>query len=144
METYKWTLRSGGAVGIDKAFEAGTKTKEIFKAGKAEAWAFDELKHCLPSYLKNVSTLASHIQNTLARNMMIILGKHGDLPVSFVLCYTETMTAGGTSYGVRCAKRHDIPVFNLYDADVLSLVETFLKVGENDFLSYQKVFKEML
>lgn len=139
MQACDWTLRSGGANGSDLAFAQGTTKKEIFLAGKAEPWAFEELELCLPHYIKNINTLARYVQNTLARNMMIILGKHGDLPVSFVICYTDSYSEGGTAYGIRCARRHQIPVFNLHDEKTSTLVESFLNFEENiDFLTFLK------
>jgi hypothetical protein len=139
MEKLGWCLHSGGADGSDKAFELGVeKNKEIFKARKAEAWAYEELKHCLPAYIRDIETLPSNIKSTIARNMMIILGRNGDTPVSFVLCFADGFDSGGTGYGYRCAMRHNIPVFNLYDGKILTLVEIFIENDATDFLAYMK------
>lgn len=139
-----WILRSGGAEGSDKAFELGAKEKEIFKSKKAEVWALGELQCNLPHYMKTIDGLSRSIQNTLARNMMIILGKNGDQPVSFVLAYTDKPQEGGTSYGLRCAQRHKIPVFNLYDEKTLLLIELFLDSSDTkDFLSFVKKLNKL-
>jgi len=132
MDRLGWTLRSGGAQGSDAAFAQGATKKEIFEKGKAEPWALEELKQCLPCYLKNIDLLANYIQNTIARNMMIILGKEGNEPVQFVMSYADTFDAGGTGYGYRCAKRHHIPVFNLFEEKTFLLVESFLILDEDD------------
>ena len=139
MEKLGWCLHSGGADGSDRAFERGVEeNKEIFKAKKAEAWAYEELKQCLPSYIRDIETLPYNIKTTLARNMMIILGRYGDAPVSFVLCYADGFDSGGTGYGYRCAMRHNITVFNLYDGKILTLVEIFLGSDETDFITFMK------
>lgn len=135
MERLGLTLVSGGAMGMDRAFEGGVSNRanrESFKAGKAQPWAYDELLLCLPYYLRDLSGLSPTIRSTLARNMMIVLGKEGKTPVDFIICYTDVVNEGGTSYGLRCAKRNNIPIFNIYRPAVMSRAIEYLDPGTWD------------
>lgn len=135
------TLVSGGALGMDRAFDAGVTdaaNKEIYKSGKAQPWANDELRLCLPYYLRDINKLSPAIRATLARNMQIILGKEGNTPADFVICYTDVVNEGGTAYGLRCAKRNRIPIFNMYRLGVMSRVHEYLepKWDDTPFLDF--------
>lgn len=120
-----WVLRSGGAKGMDSAFEAGAEClkdsgKDILRPKDVLPWAEEELKKCLPSYLSEdgLAHLKPYVRGLLARDMQQILGKSGDRPVEFVVCWTPAgEDDGGTGYAIRCAKRHGIPVYNLKNED---------------------------
>jgi hypothetical protein len=46
--------------------------------------------------------------------MMQVLGRSGDTPSLFLVCWTPAGTDdGGTGYAVRCARAHAVPVYNL-------------------------------
>lgn len=122
-----YTLRSGGAKGADTAFAHGAMldsnnldNREIFLSGNAKPWAFEYVaKHCMPNDRGDFKSFKPYIQGLLARNMMQILGEHGQTPVEFVVCWApslnyEDSSAGGTSYAIRCAQYNNIPVYNLY------------------------------
>jgi len=132
-----YTLRSGGAVGADYAFELGAPSCTIFREDYAdirdpagfrrvvyspETIAFMEsfvvAYHPVPHALKgdprkwmrrNTLQVMSHSQEGL------------ELPqVDFVLCWTPDgsldgahRSAGGTGQALRIAHRHGIPVLNL-------------------------------
>lgn len=141
LERLGLVLRSGGAIGADKAFEKGIldpKNKQIFLAKDAQKWAYDYVRKCMPTdrpdYEKGYLTWNSYVQDLLARNMMQVLGFDGKLPSKFVLCWTpiadyHTSLVGGTGYAVRCAQLNNIPVFNLNSIQ-----------QENDFKKYLKNF----
>lgn len=129
METSGYILRSGGALGADRAFEEGVtfrENKEIFLAKDALLWAEEEVQKYIPSDRKTYSfyTWKPYIRKLLARNMMQILGKSGDRPVECVACWAPSVnytdsSAGGTSWAIRCALAYDIPVYNFYDSKQL-------------------------
>ena len=125
-----YKLRSGGALGADQAFEKGydkfdSLNKEIFYAKDAglpgSNWAWEEVLKYIPTDRKNIpfDKWALYVRQLLVRNMMQILGRKGDQPVHFVLCWAPSdiyadSSAGGTGWAIRCANRYGIPVFNLY------------------------------
>lgn len=133
LETENYTLRSGGAKGSDTAFEEGVeKLKEIFVSSDAVDWAYKEVKTCMPNDRKGFDHWKPYIRGLLARNMMQVLGKTGEEPVNFVICYApsfkyETSDPGGTGYAIRCALKYSIPVYNLYDIRVKEKIEKWLE-----------------
>lgn len=108
-----WTLRSGGARGADTAFEQGAQRKEIFRpSGHIPQAAIDTVAEYHPAPHR----LSSYVIRLHARNAQIILGENLDSPVAFVLCWTpQGSGSGGTGQGLRIARAHDIPVFDLGD-----------------------------
>jgi hypothetical protein len=108
-----YTLRSGGAVGADQAFEAGAgEAKEIFRPEDAteEAMAIAASVH--PAW-DRCSPIAKRLHG---RNAFQVLGRTLDDPSDFVVCWTADGTAiGGTATAIRIAELHGIPVFNLHD-----------------------------
>lgn len=119
-------LRSGGADGPDKAFEAGAgNLKEIFRPRHATKEAVDIAMSLHPKPEKcNHNVRLLH-----GRNVQIILGKHLDDPVEFVLCYTPgAKLIGGTAMGIRVAKKYNIDIYNLFDLNTIDkLYERFDK-----------------
>lgn len=120
----EYTLRSGGAKGSDKAFELGANKKEIFKYSDAQEWAYDYVRYCLPIDRPDYESPSGYlnwdpyVKGLLARNMMQVLGRDGNSPVDFLVCWTpdkdyKTSLVGGTGYAIRCALRNNIPVYNL-------------------------------
>jgi hypothetical protein len=141
LERLGFILRSGGAIGSDKAFEKGilnSKNKEIFLAKDAQNWAYNYVRNCMPvdrpSYEEGYLKWDSYVQDLLARNMMQVLGFEGDNPSKFILCWTpagdyKTSLVGGTGYALRCALLNNIPIFNLNSIE-----------QENEFKKYLKNF----
>ena len=136
LEQEGYVLRSGNAIGSDKAFEEGVisaSAKEIFlsKDGHQE-WAIEEAKKSMPIDRSNFDSWSSYVKGLMARNMMQILGSSGDKPVEFVICYTpsfeyNTSKVGGTGYAIRCAMRHNIPIINLFDSYYVNKLSQYLK-----------------
>ena len=109
-----YTLRSGGAVGADIAFERGATEREILRAHDTDShpeWV-DHASGFHPAWDK----CSNYAKKLHARNSAIILGKGLDAPVSFVVCWTKDGKAtGGTGQALRIAERLSIPIFNLFN-----------------------------
>lgn len=124
-------LRSGHAEGADIAFERGVDSAlaEIWLPWKSynratrlpastyrvtemnqELWNIVQETHPAPANLSQGARLL------MARNAQIILGADLRSPVGVVVCWTPDEENGGTSFGIRLARRHGIPVINMAKA----------------------------
>lgn len=140
-----WVLRSGGAAGADRAFEAGAAGVgaewETYRAdggwcrladltpGGPTAGAFELAARVHPAW----SSCSDRVQVLHARNCHQILGPDLSEPASFVVCWTPdgsldgaSREAGGTGQALRVATLHSIPVFNLRRPDHRARVERYL------------------
>jgi len=109
LDSKGYLLRSGGADGADMAFALGTENKEIFTAQDATAAARFHAARFYPAW----DRLSRYVQNLMARNSMIMLGRNLNDPVRFVLCWTERgQVIGGTGQALRIAAAYEIPVMN--------------------------------
>lgn len=121
LQSHGYVLRSGGAEGADKAFEAGAgNAKEIFLPWKG----FNENRS--PLYMDNPKAmeiaeklhpawdkLSPAAKKMMARNAHQILGKDLNNPVRFVVCWTPNGTgSGGTGQAIRHARSLQIPVID--------------------------------
>jgi hypothetical protein len=127
-----WTLRSGGALGADQAFEKGATRVggqcETFRTDGG--WsargdltpngpsprAYDLAQAFHPAW----SRCSSRAQALHARNSHEVLGADLDTPVLFLVCWTpdgsldgSSRSSGGTGQALRLASAYCIPVFNL-------------------------------
>lgn len=124
------SLRSGHADGADLAFEAGALEAgdtgmEIFVP-----WpGFNGAPKNDPRYIHEVpdwaiktvdefhpapDRLSPGARKLMARNAMQILGRNGDDPVKFIVCWTKDgKNSGGTGQALRIAQRYKIQVYNL-------------------------------
>lgn len=124
-----YTLRSGGAVGADKAFEQGCDLvggqKEIFYADQnIPIWADLFTNHFHPA----PDRLGEYPRKLMSRNAMQILGGDGDTPVQFVVCWTKGgKLVGGTAQAIRIADWVNVPVFNLGQEGRLDEFREFVK-----------------
>lgn len=113
LERLGFTLRTGGAVGADTAFECGVQNRsniEIFRPRDSTPEALNKASLIHPAWDKCNET-AKHYHG---RNVQIILGKNLDTPVEFVIYWTPHISpSGGTRTGVMLAKENNIPTFNL-------------------------------
>lgn len=111
----EYTLRSGGAIGADSAFEKGAgENKEIFYPKDATSESIALAKTFHPAW----ENCNEYVRYLMGRNMQILFGKHLDRPVDFIVCWTENgEEAGGTGQALRAAKAHNIKVFNLWHSD---------------------------
>lgn len=135
-----WVLRSGGAIGADKAFQTGAKASlaEIYRplgeqryptelweqAMQIAASTHPAWNHC-SDYAKALHT----------RNVFQVLGGDLNTPSRFVLCWTpdgaeytrETSRAtGGTGTAIRIADMYGVPVFNLANQTVIDRMNRWL------------------
>lgn len=114
LELLGFTLRSGGAIGADQAFERGVTTasnKVILRP-----------KHSTTEAEKVASEIhpAWHLCNEYARklhgrNVQLVLGEDLKTHSSLVVAWTLSPERGGTRTGLVVAQSHNIPVFNLAD-----------------------------
>lgn len=121
-----FTLRSGGAIGADHAFELGCKHAHgdavIYRpehvTGQYGRLALDMARVLHPAW----SRCSTYVQKLHARNMFQVLGSNLDTPSQCVICWTPdgavradecTRVTGGTAMAIRCATMHNVPVINL-------------------------------
>lgn len=129
LETMGYVLRSGGARGADKAFEAGVKDptkKEIFRPEQATPESIEFVSKYHPAWHK----CKPNDRKLHGRNAMIILGAELYLPSDFIIAWTPGGEfIGGTSTGLRMGVKLDIPIFNLYFNASRERLEKFLNSG---------------
>ncbi|MEK2647475.1 hypothetical protein [Bdellovibrio sp. BCCA] len=114
-----FVVRSGGARGSDSAFESGSRGEaDIYRPEGATEESIDYAGR----FADNFSHFKEYTKRLFGRNAQIILGADLKSRVDFVICYTETPDAGGTSHGIRIAKANGIKVYNLFNfEDFVSL-----------------------
>ena len=123
-----WTLRSGGAVGADSAFERGARETggrcEIYlpwpgynehtesRLVEASPEAHDLMAQIHPAFAK----LPGSSRRLHARNAHQILGADLRSPVEMVICWTPGARGrGGTGTAIRLARSRGIPIHDLAD-----------------------------
>ena len=109
LDTKGYILRSGGADGADTAFEEGSNNKEIFRPKDATPEAIKIASTIHPAW----NNCNEYVRKLHGRNAQIILGRDLNQPVNFVICWTLNENSGGTSLGIKIAKKFNIPYFNL-------------------------------
>lgn len=134
LEAKGYKLRSGGALGADRAFAKGVRgenNKIIYKAEDCETWCETLIKRYIPKNRPPFSFMNKYVQKLLGRNAKILLGNDEDIPVDFVLCWTPLgVDAGGTGYAIRMAIDYGIPVYNLFEYDTYTkIMSALLKAG---------------
>ena len=129
-----YTLRTGDAEGMDKAFWSGSHTslRQRFSSKDARPWTYEKVKKYIPEDRSGFDNWKPYVKGLLARNMMQVLGEHGDTPSSLILCYTPVLyynnsDCGGTGYAIRCPLDHDIPVFNMADPEVFRVLQSWVE-----------------
>jgi hypothetical protein len=114
-----YILRSGGALGADRAFENGAKNQaEIFlPRADSPAWTLVFTQYFHP----NPGALTEKAWMLMNRNAMQILGRDGDTPVDFIICWTrDGKASGGTGQALRIAADFGITVYNMFNNDHVS------------------------
>lgn len=115
LEAIGYVLRSGHAVGADRAFEEGVldaANKEIFlpKTSFPSDTALEIAASIHPAW----HLCSEYARSCHGRNVYQILGETLDRPVQFVVCWTPNAEeVGGTRTAIVLAKQHSIPVYNL-------------------------------
>lgn len=126
--TYDATLRSGGAIGADSAFERGCDKadgkKEIFYAKEwqnkikpsKEAW--EEAERIASKIHPAWDRCSEFARKLHSRNCFQVLGADLQSPVDFVVCYAKEdrngNPQGGTRTAIMLARENNIPVYNLF------------------------------
>lgn len=113
-----WILRSGGAIGADRAFESGAgRSKEIFYAKDCTEEAMTMASRHHPAW----GRCSAYARQLHGRNCQILMGRdvNNGIPVKFVLCWTKDgRDTGGTGQAIRVSWAYDIKVYNLYYKEV--------------------------
>jgi hypothetical protein len=112
LEKRGYLLHSGGAVGMDKAFERGVMDpyrKVIFRPEDCTPEAEEMASQFHPAW----HLCSPYVRKLHGRNCQIILGEKLDQIASFVVAYTADEENGGTSLGLRVARSRGIQVINL-------------------------------
>ena len=141
MATNEHTLRSGGAIGSDTAFETGhlqvTKHNiEIFRPDDISVVKYLEIANSNKmSLLYNAcfeypfDAMKYWTQQLLMRNLLTIIGHNLSTYVDGVICYTrDGQEIGGTRYAIRIAKQLNIPVLNVGNRSMYTKVAKWLKM----------------
>lgn len=122
-----YTLRSGGAVGADTAFESGAgDRKRIFRANEATTPAME----IAARYHKAWDRLNPYIKKLHGRNSFQVLGESLTSPSNGLLCWTpdgcechetRSILTGGTGTAISIADAYGVPISNLYNHDKLKV-----------------------
>lgn len=129
-----YTLRSGGAIGADKAFEAGAGKKEIFYAKDATPTTIAIAREIHPA----PNALGEFPLKLMARNTNQVFGRNLDSPVDFVLAWTKdgaesakqrTRSTGGTGQAIAMASMKGVPVINLANEGWQTRLREILNAG---------------
>ena len=137
------TLRSGGAIGADIAFERGCDSidstlKQIF-------YATNNKGVIVPEYIMQQALVlagqvhpawhrcSDYAKRLHARNCMQILGPDLNTPSTFVVCWTKDGgPTGGTGQASRVAMANGIPIYNLYNqGDITALRAYYRNIRDN-------------
>lgn len=136
LDFHGFTLRSGGAIGADSAFESGAVsndcgTQEIFLPWKG----YNRKRNGIIPFVEGSETYrkaqaiassmhpawhkcSSGVRTLHTRNVAQILGRDLKSPSLFVICYTKGgRLIGGTAMAIKIAQMHNIPVFNMGCSD---------------------------
>lgn len=147
---FGFILRSGGAEGMDTAFENGCDRvggkKEIYLPWKgfnnngSHLYTPSPLAHEYASaFHPNWSNLSIGAKKLHARNSHQVLGFDLETPSRFIICYSEG--TGGTEQALRIARELGISIINLYDYDS-SLWDMYSPDGRWEIL--QSILKDIL
>jgi hypothetical protein len=123
-----WTLRSGGAVGADSAFEHGATlvggSKEIYLASDANKTALEIASAIHPTWHR----CSDYVRKLHARNCFQVLGRDLRTPSSFLVCWTlGGADIGGTRTAIVLARNHNIEVINLGFAEQFNRITQYIQ-----------------
>jgi len=119
MESYNYTLRSGGAKGADSAFEFGAGTlKDIYYANDCTPAAMAIAGNFHPAWDK----CGEFAKKLHGRNAFQVLGDNLDTPSQYCICWTpdgckshstRQYFTGGTGTAISIADAYNVPIINL-------------------------------
>lgn len=127
-----YTLRSGGADGMDSLFEEGfPNRKEIYlpwkKFNKNTSPLYDISPEALELAAKHHavwSQLSDGAKRLMARNCYQALGLDLNIPSHLVICYTwdgcqshltRSIKTGGTGMAIELASLNKVPIINMFN-----------------------------
>jgi len=124
----QYVLRSGGAKGVDSAFEKGASWYEIYYANDATTESMELAGQYHPKW----DACKEWARKLHGRNAFQVLGDDLRTPSKFVLCWTpdgainhreRSITTGGTGTAISIASAYNIPVYNFqrYDHYMIAL-----------------------
>lgn len=125
LEQQGYILRSGGADGADKAFEAGIKNpkdKQIYYANQATPEAMKIAAQYHPAW----NRCSSYAKKLHGRNAFQVLGSDLNTPSKFLICWTpdgcthhadRIINTGGTGTAISIADAYGVKIYNLQRSD---------------------------
>lgn len=147
LETFGYTLRTGGLDGSEQAFELGTTKLELhlpWRGFNEKESKFTFTPKAAIAIAKKFhtafDTLKPAIQTMLAKNARLILGKDLKSPAMFMICWSEdgaetllekTSRTGNVGHAIAIAAYMKIPVFNLGKQDAEIRLKNYLGISEN-------------
>lgn len=142
MNSYGYTLLSGGAKGADKAFEYGSKSSIIFRPENATNLSRAIAKSMYYSFDKFTDWQINkpYFSNLHGRNAFQILGPNLDILVDYVICWTpdacfhhdqRSIHTGGTGTAISIATKYAEYYFGI-KSKIINLADTYtLEVWTN-------------
>jgi hypothetical protein len=131
------TLRSGGAIGADRAFEKGSGSfNEIFYASDATSAAAEIAREFHPAWDK----CSGYARALHARNVFQVLGRNLNDPSLCLICWTpdgcvshttRSQKTGGTGTAISIAERYGVKIYNLYRPEHLEFWKRAIKKRVN-------------
>lgn len=127
-----YTLRSGGADGMDKAFEKGASKKRIYYASDATLASMIIAEKFHPAW----SSMKSYGKMLHGRNSFQVLGDDLNTLSEFLICWTpdgcichqdRSIKTGGTGTAISIANYFGVKVFNLKRDDHKKKIENWIK-----------------
>lgn len=132
-----YILRTGGEKGSDEAFEEGcdsidSSLKEIYLPWEGfndrEGIVFDknqEIMEDMKDFHINIKAITIKAKYKLGRDYWELKGRDMNTPSEFLIIYDTG--DGSANYTHRLANRYKIPVYNLYEKEVLNKVKKYIK-----------------
>jgi hypothetical protein len=128
LEHNGYTLRSGGALGADAAFEMGVTNPDHmdiflpwrrFNGNNSPLHEIHEEAHIMAEKFHPAWNRCSKWARMFhARNCYQVLGKSLSMPADFVLCWTpDGAVTGGTGQALRIAQHYNIPIINMFQSN---------------------------
>lgn len=151
-----WILRSGDAIGCDRAFQKGAPHRQVFLPhtgyngstpnGIDKAVRLidqHQIDIAQKAYERNQGSkpdwfdLKQSTLELLCRNVPVILGENLDEPVNCVITAMPMGYAGGTLHAITIAEMHGVSVFNILQEEDQNLLIEF--VSKTEKIYHQKV-----
>ena len=127
LKELNWKCRSGGAKGSDQVFlDVFGEDCQVLRPHHAT----HEAREIAGEYHPAWHNCKPYVRNLHGRNSQIILGENLTNKAKFVLCAAADEQKGGTALGIKIARAHHIPVFNVFNKE--HGFEEFLETLNNE------------